>query len=203
MFPKPFSLDITGVNKLRIEGYDYTNDFTLHYLANVVVSNFPVSVAPELPDYIRKDSLVLGKDLRPYRKEFSYGHFGGYTILEYPLNGEIQMKGAAFSSGLSILNTNNMSPYWGGGSAYFNLGGKYTSMTGVYGPLAVTETGRCKISFIGDGKTLNEYVTIAGNEPQQFSIDITNVHQLLIEIQSEASNDRVHDFAVADIVISR
>ena len=206
MFPKSFSINITGVDELRVEGTGgLSTGKSQHFLANVVVSTVKVDVKPSLPNYISKDNLILGQDIIAYRKRSGYWEFEDRsTILEHPLNGAIQMVGATYSNGLSsVVRGHYPGGIMSGGYAHYNLGGAYKKITGVYGPLFSTEIGRCKISFVGDGHGLGEYITIAGNEPIRFSIDVTNVHDLIIQILPDYSNNKEQYFAIADVVITK
>jgi len=179
--PKSFNLDITGVKELKIEIKD-----SYGCLADVVVSNNVVSMLPSNPDYTSKGTLKLGTDIRTFQS------IGG--IHEHPLKGNIEMEGTNYSNGLSSYSWSVNS----GGKAYFNINGQYTSMTGVYGPFKDTKKGRCNINIYGDGKVLKEYVSINGESPVPFDVNIAGVNILVLEIRPEYNNG-YGDYAVADV----
>jgi hypothetical protein len=65
--------------------------------------------------------------------------------------------------------------------AYYNINGQYTNLSGQYGPIDGT-IGNANIIIYGDGKLLTEFTSNGGAMPKDFSVDVTGVKQLKIEI---------------------
>lgn len=69
-----------------------------------------------------------------------------------------------------------------GGSAFYNLNGLYTLITGVYGMEdGTSEDAESIISFYGDGRLLDTITVRGGELPKQFAVNVSGVAQLKIE----------------------
>lgn len=78
--------------------------------------------------------------------------------------------------------TNSLQMYNGGGDAFYNLDGLYTSVTGLYGMSDDTESGTEGTIYIyGDGKLLSSFDVKAGELPKNFNLNVTGVAQLNIQ----------------------
>jgi hypothetical protein len=81
------------------------------------------------------------------------------------------MGGEAYSKGFEI------GTYAYGGYASFNIGGKYTTLSGIAGNV---DGVKCSVSYsvLGDGKFLGTIEINSGGLPTEFSFDVTGVSQL-------------------------
>ena len=80
---------------------------------------------------------------------------------------------------------NSLNLEYEGRSAYYNLNGLYTSISGVYGMEDGTSEDReAIISFYGDGRLLESLTIYGGTLPKNFAINVSGVAQLKIEFTS-------------------
>jgi len=164
--PQSFSVDIKDVSIICIEIMNATNN--LHGLANAMVSNSQVSVSSDKPNNVFSDNAYLGKDIKPYQT---------YEMLSYPDDGSFKMAGVSYVNGVS-----NRNRHVDVGKAYYNVDGQYANLSGIYGPVDGTTSGGRNINIYGDGKLLTKLPSQARNSPKSFSVDITGVSIIYIEI---------------------
>jgi hypothetical protein len=110
-------------------------------------------------------SQANGTYLEPYAGE-------GYKITD------IAMGGVKYENALCLGYQRTF------GNAYYNLSGKYTTFSGVYG-LAdgnISPGSTATLKFYGDGILLGEYTINAGDLPKNFTFNVTGVTQLMIEL---------------------
>jgi hypothetical protein len=89
---------------------------------------------------------------------------------------------------------------WRGGSVYFNIGGRYTSMSGVFGPLANAPAGRsATLSILGDGRVLANFEVLANDPANTFSVDVSGITQIQF-IYTSGGDGR--NFAIANITLA-
>ena len=80
---------------------------------------------------------------------------------------------------------NSLKLYYGDSTAFYNLNGLYTSISGVYGMEDGTgEDNESIITFYGDGRQLQSIVVKGGELPKNFAINVSGVAQLKIEYTS-------------------
>ena len=184
-YAKAFNTDIKGVSELRIEFHneDGSNG---HALANMIVANNTVNIAPTRPAYMSKDVIRLGTDIRPYRLSSS-----GSNAKEYPFSGTLRIDGKEYTSGISSEDSFSR--------AYLQLDGQFKTMSGLYGALSAGGT-RGDIRIFGDGKLLNEYVSIPGAGVKSLNVNVTGVKQLIIEIAPQSGSS---SHAVADVLFRK
>jgi len=103
----------------------------------------------------------------------AYQSSGSHFMLASDTNiGCIIMAGTKYYHGITTDNS---------GYGLYNLNGQYSQLSGMYGP-ADGCTTPCKIIFYGDGNLIQELDFNGGDMPKNFSIDLTGVLQLKIEI---------------------
>lgn len=108
---------------------------------------------------------VSGTKLDPYNKKNVYVN-------------DITMSGVTYKDGIEFSGW--MGSYQDG-TANYNLGGKYTTISGMYGTLDGRSTstgGEATMSFYGDGILLQSYTIKSGQVAKSFSINVTGVSQL-------------------------
>lgn len=80
---------------------------------------------------------------------------------------------------------NSLRLYSEGGTAFYNLNGLYTSISGVYGMRDGTDIdAESIITFYGDGRQLQSIKVRGGELPKNFAINVSGVAQLEIEYTS-------------------
>lgn len=112
--------------------------------------------------YLGKSGQVqyLGQQIESYR-------------LERASEGTFTMAGQEYYNSVSSRHM--------AGTAYYNLNGLYTSMSGVYGMLDGTNADEGTILVYGDDRLLETLDVQVGMIPKNFAINVTGVNQLRIE----------------------
>lgn len=82
--------------------------------------------------------------------------------------------------GAAVKNSMSISAGAAPQSAYFNLGGKYKSLTGVIGTLDSANKD-AMVKFIADGVLIESVDVINGELPKNFALNTTGVQELKIE----------------------
>lgn len=90
----------------------------------------------------------------------------------------VTMGGNKYTNGLNIWSRSS--------SAYYNLNGLYSSISGVYGTKDGTGDD-CEgvLNFYGDGRLLKSITVKGGQLPKNFAIDVSGVAQLKIAGESD------------------
>ena len=161
--PKFIEVNISGVQQLKIEISGGPAA-----LAQALAAKKPVEVVPNSPIGTFSSSASLGSDIKAYQK--------GGSISEYPEKGTFRLAGTSYNSGLTI----NRNP----SAAYYNIDGRYTNLSGLYGPVDGTTSSSVDIIIYGDGKPLIELTSDAGAMPKEFSVSVAELKQLKIEFSS-------------------
>ncbi|MCL2621262.1 MAG: NPCBM/NEW2 domain-containing protein [Defluviitaleaceae bacterium] len=133
----------------------------------------------------------LGVDIRAYQlgrgaREFPQAR--GVTATSF------NMAGQTYSRGLSFHANNS-------GFAFYYLGGQFTTLSGLHGPIDVG-SGRGGLSIIITDENDRELARLSsniGDLPQPFSIDVTGVRQLRITRGDRTTT--VGIFALADAAL--
>ncbi|MCL2169938.1 MAG: NPCBM/NEW2 domain-containing protein [Defluviitaleaceae bacterium] len=129
---------------------------------------------------------VLGRDIESFRttnmQAFSRTNLG-------------MMMGAEYEYG--FRNTHNT------GSVYFNLGGQWATLSGLFGPLDNVRTGASTtLTIRGDGRVLGTFEVVANDPVQTFTVNVAGVTQLIFTYSTDHWNSH-HNFAVANVVVSQ
>ncbi|WNR45789.1 lamin tail domain-containing protein [Paenibacillus roseipurpureus] len=111
---------------------------------------------------------------------------GGYNTAK---SKTFTINGKSYTTGLGLyLHNNPYPPYYRiGGTATFNISGKYTRLTGLVGAAESTLSGTAEgtLKIIGDGKELLVISGIfADQAPKQVDVDLTGVQELKINFNS-------------------
>jgi hypothetical protein len=87
-------------------------------------------------------------------------------------------------------------------SAYYNLNGQFTTLTGSYGPRDNTRSGvNATLTIYGDGNRLGSF-NVAHNDPiQQFTVNVAGVSQLRFSYSFDRAGRSELRFAVVDAVV--
>lgn len=86
--------------------------------------------------------------------------------------------------GQNYLNGLVFDTWVGGGNAYYNLNGLYTSVSGVYGmsDKGTRDDAKAILSFYGDGRLIETFTVKGGELPKNFAVNVSGVAQLKIEV---------------------
>jgi hypothetical protein len=191
--PKPFSVDVTGVEQIRINISNHSGGTVRSFfgVANLSVSNGDNPAILNEPPYSFTDNAKIGADIKAFALD---------GMDEYPANGSFNMGGASYNNGVA----NQSSATFHSGDAYYNIGRQYTNLSGVYGPISSTGAdGGRTLNIYGDGIQLLEIRAVTGDLPKPFSVDITGVKQLRINISNHSGSISRSSFGVANIVLSK
>ena len=135
---------------------------------------------------------VLGSDIKSYRI-VGLGEFRGNTTGS--------MMGNVYRYGVYYARNDR-----GSGSAYYNIGGQYATMTGTYGPFDDTGSGSyATLTIVGDERRLASFDMRAGEAPKQFNVNIAGVSQLRFDYSTNSgyrSGTRRCAFGAVDITLS-
>lgn len=161
--PTAFEFNVSGVRQLTIVATGNDNYAEGVGFGNVAVyseeTDKPMSYEfPNLPT-----EAYLGADIKAFVNGLYYKEFSGMSTFS--------MGGEAYSKGFEI------GTYAYGGYVSFNIGGKYTTLSGIAGNVDGVKYS-VSYSVLGDGKTLGTIEINSGGLPTEFSFDVTGVSQL-------------------------
>lgn len=190
--PNYVSLDISGVDKLSFE--IIINQITIG-VANPILwttQQKPVNVGKLTNASGNQLSLIT--DLRPYATS------GYHTIISQNDKVEsVKINGVEYTNGIE-LNADIQLIGQDERSTYFNLGGKYSTLTFVAGPKD-SDNGQLGVAWLtikGDNKILLEEEIGEDNIAKAFTVDIKNCNMLCIASQQSSGSSRL---AVADLKV--
>lgn len=193
--PERISLDVSGVDKLRFE---IVKDGT-----TVGIFDPTLWRAGQTPRETGKVTLATGKptmlvrDLRPYLQD-NY-HKCVSTDTKYNDKRSISINGQKYTSGLFLSAQMQLI---GNGSSwtYFNLGGKYKTLSFTAGPIDSDSgtLGRGWISVVADGKTIKDIEIGEGDLAKEYTLDITGCSSLSF---NSAQADGSLNLGLADIMV--
>lgn len=161
--PTPFEFNVSGVRQLSIVATGRDNYAEGVGFGNAVLYN-EASDKPMLYEFNKlPDTAYLGSDIKSYVSGLYYEEYSGMSTFS--------LAGEAYSKGFTI------GTYAYGGYASFNIGGKYTTLSGVAGNVdgvnySVTYT------VLGDGEPIGTIEVKGGGLPTEFSFDVTGIMQL-------------------------
>jgi len=106
-----------------------------------------------------------------------------------------RMAGVSYNNGVTLSSSG-----WSSNYALFNVSdGQYTMLSGIFGPVDGTTIDRT-ICILGDGNVLTELMSYSRITPQPFSVNITGINQIRVELTGIGSSDQ---HALANLVVSR
>jgi hypothetical protein len=122
------------------------------------------------------NSVYLGDSNTVTKSQANGAYLEPYTGEAYDFV-DITMGGVKYTNALRL----SYQHYYG--NAYYNLSGKYTTFSGVYGFAdgRISPGTTATLKFYGDGILLGEYTLNAGDLPKNFTLNVTGVTQLMIE----------------------
>jgi len=92
--------------------------------------------------------------------------------------------GFGFGGDASILGVNHANSIHGGGWADFDLGRRFTNLTGTIGRVDNTGTETRQIRFYGDNNLLHSFNIIGGHVPIPINLNVQNVTTLRVWIEN-------------------
>lgn len=163
--PTAFELDVTGIKQLSIIATGKNNHGDGVGFGNVALYNEksdrpPLYEINELPK-----TAFLGVDIKSYVSKSYYKEYDGTDTFN--------MGGEKYSKGFTI------GTYTDGGFASFNIGGKYTSLSGIAGNLDKVNYS-VTYNVLGDGQSLGTIDVKGGGLPTPFNFDVTGIKQINI-----------------------
>jgi tetratricopeptide (TPR) repeat protein len=193
---KMFSVDVTGVAQLK---YEFTNvkRGNIYGVANLLLSaNNEVLASPNEPIGLFNSEPVLGRDISAYRVTI-----GRQLSRAEPAT----IMGINYDNGYVTNRENIGSNRWVTGYAYYNINNQYTSLTGSYGPLDGTGSASGNIKIYGDERLLISLDLQTGDTLKAFSVDVTGITQMIIEITSATGRNSSYSgqFCVVDMKLSQ
>lgn len=194
--PKRVKLDISGVDKLKFE--IILNDVC------VGIANPVLWTAQQKPLYVGKLSNASGKpmmlvrDYRPYilnnyHRCVSQNEKYTRDLRSVKINGKTYSNGIALDATIQLIGSDER-------CSYFNLDGKYSTLTFKAGPQD-SDNGNLGVAWLtikGDGKILLEEEIGEGNIAKAFTVDIKNCKMLSVESKQSKGTSAL---AVADMMV--
>lgn len=174
LLPTSFEFDVSGVKQLTIVATGDDNYAEGVGFGNAVLYN-EVSDKPTLYESINlPDTAYLGVDIKSYVSS-------GLYYEEYDGMSAFKLAGEPYTKGFTI----GTYPYVGYTS--FNIGGQYTTLTGVAGNV---DGVNCPLTYIviGDGNSIGTIEIKGGGLPTEFSFDVTGITQLGFIVNDSDSN---------------
>jgi hypothetical protein len=176
-----FEADVEGVYQLRLSwSGGWGNRFGI---SNMVLSveDSPATQLNE-PKGTFSDTVTLGQEINAYRLS---------NMQAFSRAAPGMMKGTEYTNGFSAIANQS-------GSVYFNLNGKYSYMTGLFGAMDGQQAREDTLIIQGDGRQLASFNVIADNPLERFDINIEGITHLRISWAGGWGNR----FGVADITLS-
>jgi hypothetical protein len=188
---REFTVNITGVSQLTMEfSWSGNNTGRRFAVVNMMLSaDADASTQPNRPRGTYNNA-ILGRDIMAYRLD---------NAAELSRPEPIAMiMGADYDHGF----TSDGSAWVSSASAFYNLNGQYTSLSGFYGPRDNTDIGSsATLTIFGDERTLATFQVRAGDPIRPFTIDVNGVTQLRLEY-SWSGNNTGRRFAVVNMTLS-
>ena len=178
---REFTVNIAGVSQLE---FRFTGGQGRFGIANVSLSETNhASTSFNRPIGNFSNQIVLGRELNAFRLvnvwPFALGQMGRIMGVEYEYG--------------FAKNINNAS-----GSAFFNINGQYSTITGIMGPLDnVDRNNTITLHIIGDGRTIETFEIRSTDPARQFTANVTGVSQL--ELRFTGGQGR---FGVANVTLN-
>ncbi|MCL2627102.1 MAG: protein kinase [Oscillospiraceae bacterium] len=192
---KIFNINVTDVGQLFFEFTGMARD-RRYSIANVLVStDSDMSASFNEPVGLYNSNPTLGHDIMAYRAE---------NARQLSRAEPASVMGNSYDNGLV---SDGFRESWS--AAFYNIDGKYKSLTGIYGPLDGTNNAAIgAINIYGDGKLINTYTVRAGDVAQSFSVNVTGVTQIFIEVNAQGYTvdwwtTRYGRFVVANMKLSQ
>ena len=113
--------------------------------------------------------------LQPYQIEGD-----GYYQADVTKGDYIMIAGVKYYHGATRYGVMLGDGYW---SSYYNLNLKYSQLSGIYGPRDGEANNNLTINFYGDNRLIKTLELSNGDMPRDFSVDISGVLQLKIELK--------------------
>ena len=179
-----FMQSVTGITQLS-----FKISSTVHGIFNIMLFTDD-AITPRLndPKRVDDDTALLGRDIKAYKVR--------YATEFIRTTAPIKMMGKEYEYGVV-----NDAAYKTGGypatkvvtlsRAYYNLNGRYKSLSGVFGPLdGISPVAEGTIRILGDGKVFWGPMRVkCGDLVRPFSIDVTGMTKIVIEITSNNSSE--------------
>jgi hypothetical protein len=160
--PKELKVNVLGVKQLKIEAA-YGNSSHIG-VAELKISSNPA--APKATPLL--GGIVFMDEVRPYEKE-------GCTEKTGTGDGNaIVMGNEKYHNGFVLKS-------WGTAYAAFNLGGKYSELSGMIGHIDGEGREDRIITIFGDGEEIARIKVVFGDLPKEFKVSVLRVKQLKIE----------------------
>ena len=132
----------------------------------------PVPTQPIPTEPTPPQSFNLVDTIPPYNTETTSTYYDSY----YPSTGNksIKMGGKTYKNAIMLSSS-------GTAKIYFNLEGKYTTLTGIVGHIDEMSKDNTVVNVYGDGKLLRSFDVPAGGLPTAFSVDVSGVSNFMVE----------------------
>ncbi len=180
--PTAFEFEVAGIKQLSIIATGKDNhgdgvDFGNVALYNEKYDKPNLYEVNELPK-----TAYLGADIKSY--------VSGSYYKEYDGTDTFNMGGEKYTKGFTI------GTYTNGGFASFNIGGKYTSFSGVAGNLD-KKNYSVTYNVLGDGQSIGTIDVKGGGLPTAFNFDVTGIKQINIISKGKENHGNAVGFANA------
>ena len=148
------------------------------------------------PPQVLSSQIVLGKDIKAYRLS---------DAQELTGNNPGKIMGNEYRYGF-YTKTRYPEARVSGGSAYFNIGGKYTSMSGICGPMDnAANDAAATLTIYGDERVLAIFELQAGGMAKLFNLNVAGITQVKFEYSWGNDGRRPNSqyyFGVANVVVT-
>ena len=179
--PEQFDFDVSGVKVVRFERLTGTGDITIAEATLWTKDKQPHPTKPLYKAEAKPTQLVV--ELEPYFANSYHTLIGSKEGSEWKQ--EMIINGKEYTSGIS-MDANRRLIGDGQAATLFNLGGQYTQLQFVAGPISSAggTTGRGWLTVVADGKILYEYECEENDLAQTLTIPINGCKRLSIESQN-------------------
>ena len=189
--PTSHTVDITGCKQLVFAVYDgqWLSERSGTYgLADILVQkNISTDSKPIQTGLKDGESYLLNK-VEPYQTPYGYEN-----------SAIINMGGQTYSHGFTCRGYGD-DPV--GNETYFNLGGKYTSLSFIAGIVSDRER-TVNITIYADGNPIYTFSMESGALPTSHTVDITGCKQLVFAVyDGQWLSERSGTYGLAEIIIS-
>ena len=200
---------LVAANQLSLAGEVFTglrffiNDVEMNVrwdeeTGSVHLSSPHAAVPPIAP--MPPTGTMLGRDIQAFRLDRMLEYLEVFprrrvaTIMGIDYSYGLTTSGSVWFGGLSVADST--------ASAFYNIGGRYTSLTGYFGPRDDTNAhlgGRFEV--FGDGRRLGSFNVATGDPLRPFNVDVSGVIQLRIDFVRTTGSGTGFRFAIVDAVL--
>jgi len=200
-----YTLNVSGVNQLKIDLVKNSDGYGRYYygFANprlYTTEDLISSGIETIPDIseseeYKKTNLVVGEYALPYQYRNQLTTYGQNKIYTGDINTSFKMDGTSYITGFVLGTEWDLNKNY----AYFNLGGIFDTISMKIGHVDNKEDSPAHVRIKCDGVYVDEFDLSGGMRTLNYTLDVKDVNQLIIELVETDSSYARYYYGFADI----